>query len=175
MYKEPVAWNRLLGKLSEVLGELMALQASAGAQVIQMFDSWVGCLSPDDYKRHVLPHSRTTLGAVPKNIPTIHFGTQTGEILELMQEAGGTVMGLDWRVDLDKAWSRLGHQTPIMGNLDPAILLGPQEEIHRQTQRILAQAAGRPGHIFNLGHGILPTTPVENVKYLVQCIKGGVH
>jgi uroporphyrinogen decarboxylase len=139
--------------------------------VVQIFDSWVGCLGPDDYRRYVLPHSRAVIAAIKPGVPVIHFGTGNPALLPLLREAGGDVIGADWRVRLDDAWNTIGHDRAIQGNLDPTILLAGRDEIRRQAEAILGQAAGRPGHIFNLGHGILPQTPVENVRYLIETVK----
>ncbi len=170
MYAYPQAWNRLLSLLSDRLREFLDLQAEAGADALQMFDSWVGVLSPADYVRYVLPHSRAVFRKIKSRIPLIHFGTETGGLLELMQQAGGTVIGLDWRVPLDEARKRLGN-TAVMGNLDPMILLAERPVIRREIARILKEAGGRPGHIFNLGHGIMKETPEENVRYAVDTVK----
>jgi len=170
MHNEPKAWHRLMEKIARATTDFLNVQLASGAQAVQLFDSWVGCLSPADYKSHVLPHSR----AVLKNVrggPVIHFGTQTGALLELMKEAGGDVIGLDWRVNLADAWKRLGD-VAVMGNFDPAILFSSPDEVRRQARRILDEAAGRPGFIFNLGHGILPETPMENVLALIGAVKG---
>jgi uroporphyrinogen decarboxylase len=140
--------------------------------VVQLFDSWVGCLGPDDYRRYVLPHSRTALAAAANRVPTIHFATGNPALLPLLREAGGSVIGIDWRIDLDEAWRTVGHDRAVQGNLDPVILLTDRDTVRRRTQEVLARAAGRPGHIFNLGHGILPGTPVENVLELVATVKG---
>ena len=169
MRKDPGAWHALLDRIARAQGALLRAQVEAGAQAVQLFDSWVGCLSPADYREFVLPHSRTALAAVPAGIPTIHFGTQTGEFLEMLKEAGGSVIGVDWRIELDEAWRRLGN-VAIMGNLDPAVLFAPPDEVRAKTKPILDQAAGRPGHIFNLGHGVLPGTPFENVKALIDFV-----
>jgi uroporphyrinogen decarboxylase len=151
-----------------VAGYLKA-QIAAGAQAVQLFDSWVGHLSPEDYRTFVLPYTRATLADLPPGIPVIHFGTGTGALLELMREAGGDVIGVDFRVELDHAWQRLGD-IGIQGNLDPVVLYADHAYIRQRVQRILQQAAGRAGHIFNLGHGILPTTPVDNVLALVDTV-----
>jgi uroporphyrinogen decarboxylase len=145
-------------------------QAAAGAQALQVFDSWVGVLSPSDYRRFVQPHMARLFRELDPSVPTIHFGTGTSSLLELERDAGGAVIGLDWRVDLDRAWERLGSGVAVQGNLDPVVLLAPVAEIASQARRILAQAGGRPGHIFNLGHGILPQTPVDHVRALVDCV-----
>jgi uroporphyrinogen decarboxylase len=169
MYNAPEAWHRLMRKISEGLVIYLRAQIEAGAQAVQLFDSWVGCLSPEDYRQFVLPHSRHVLRSMPAGVPVIHFGTQTGSFLELIKEAGGSVIGLDWRVELDAGWKSLGD-VAIQGNLDPVALFAEIPEIKRQAKRILSQAAGRPGHIFNLGHGILPQTPVGHVKALVDAV-----
>ncbi|HKN02091.1 MAG TPA: uroporphyrinogen decarboxylase family protein, partial [Candidatus Binataceae bacterium] len=138
--------------------------------VVQLFDSWVGSLGPDDYRRFVLPHTATLISKVKSGVPVIHFGTVTGNLLELMREAGGDVIGLDWRVDLAEAWQRLGPEVAVQGNLDPIALFADSAEIRARARAILDQAAGRPGHIFNLGHGILPETPVDHVIALVDAV-----
>jgi uroporphyrinogen decarboxylase len=145
-------------------------QINAGAQAIQLFDSWVGCLSPDDYRSHVLPHVRTLLRGLTPGVPVIHFGTGTAGLLECLRAAGGDVIGLDRRVDLDAAWARLGPDVGVQGNLDPMALLAPVPEIRRRVATILGQAASRPGHVFNLGHGILPSTPVDHARALVDAV-----
>ena len=170
MWREPDVWHRLMGKLAEVAGNYLLAQAQAGAQALQLFDSWVGELSPADYAANVLPYSKRALEiAAQSGVPIIHFGTNTSGMLELIQSAGGDVIGVDWRIDLETAWTRLG-ETAIQGNLDPVALFAPWEELKARTQHILDQAGGRPGHIFNLGHGILPETPIENVKRLVDFV-----
>jgi uroporphyrinogen decarboxylase len=156
--------------ISRGLVKYLNAQVDAGAQAVQLFDSWVGALSPDDYRDYVLPHSREVISGVRSGIPVIHFGTGTATLLELMREAGGDVIGLDWRVRLDEGWSRIGHDVAVMGNLDPVALFAKEEQLRAQAKLILAQAGGRPGHIFNLGHGILPETPVESVIKLVEMV-----
>jgi uroporphyrinogen decarboxylase len=170
MYNDPGAWNALMELLVDATALYLNAQASAGAQAIQIFDSWVGTLGPDDYLRFVQPHMKRLFARLDASIPAIHFGTDTGALLELQRDAGGSVIGLDWRVDLSRSWDRLGSGVAVQGNLDPVVLLAPLPEIERQTRRILAQAAGRPGHIFNLGHGILPQTPVDHVRALVDMV-----
>jgi uroporphyrinogen decarboxylase len=170
MYDDTGAWHALMSLIARALVKYLNAQIEAGAQAVQLFDSWVGCLSPDDYRDFVLPHSRTVLQGIKPGVPVIHFGTGTGELLELMREAGGDVIGLDWRVRLDEAWQRLGHDVAVMGNLDPVALFAGPEVLRSQAGRILDQAGGRPGHIFNLGHGILPETPVQNVIALVEMV-----
>ena len=170
MYDDPGAWHALMTLISRGLVRYLNAQISAGAQAVQLFDSWVGCLGPDDYREFVLPHSRAVIDAIKPTIPVIHFGTGTGALLELMRHAGGDVIGLDWRVRLDDAWRRLGHNVAVMGNLDPVALFASTDVLREHAKRILDQAHGRWGHIFNLGHGILPQTPVENVIALVDMV-----
>ena len=173
MYGAPQTWHALMGKLARVVADYLVAQIEAGAQAVQLFDSWVGCLSPDDYCEYVLPHSQFVLRAVKATgVPAIHFGTDTAMLILWMKTAGGDVIGLDWRTPLDLAWKALGPETAVQGNLDPVALLveAPYPELERRVQAVLEQAAGRPGHIFNLGHGILPETPVENVKAVVEMV-----
>jgi len=171
MFHQPVLWNELLDQLVRVLSDFLRSQVAAGAKALQIFDSWVGCLGPEDYRRYVLPATRTLLGnAQALGVPVIHFGTGVTSLLELMKEAGGDVIGVDWRVELDDAWRRIGYDVAIQGNLDPALLFGPADPLREQVERILRQAGGRPGHIFNLGHGVLPGTPVENVLDVVEMV-----
>jgi uroporphyrinogen decarboxylase len=171
MYGEPSAWHSLMDKLATLVGDYLKAQAEAGAQVLQLFDSWAGALSPDNYRRFVLPYSlRAIKTAQSTGVPVIHFSTETAGMLEQIKEAGGDVIGVDWRVDLATAWRRLGDDVAIQGNLDPLALFAPLPELERQVSGILAQVGGRPGHIFNLGHGILPKTPVEHVAALVDMV-----
>jgi uroporphyrinogen decarboxylase len=170
MYREPAAWDRLLTALARITADYLAMQAAAGADLIQLFDSWVGALAPADYRRFVMPHTRAALASIKGRVPAIHFGTGTAGLLEAMREAGGDVIGLDWRVDLRDAWDRLGPDVGVQGNLDPMVLLAGREELRRQVRAILDRACGRPGHIFNLGHGILPQTPVDNVIAMVEMV-----
>jgi uroporphyrinogen decarboxylase len=173
MYREPRLWHVLLGKLARGAAAYLVRQAAAGAQAVQLFDSWVGCLSPDDYREFVLPHSRELIAAVraaAPAVPLIHFGTGCATLLGLMREAGGDVLGLDWRVDLGAAWAEMGHGVGVQGNLDPVALFADRAEIRRRARRILDAAGGRPGHIFNLGHGVLPQTPVDHVRALVDAV-----
>ena len=171
MYGDPEAWHTLMQRLTEATVDYVRAQIAAGAEAVQLFDSWVGCLGPDDYRTYVLPHMRTALGAIAAaGVPVIHFGTGTGALLELMRDAGGDVIGLDWRVDLGEAWRRLGPTVGVQGNLDPAALFAPADEIRRQVARILERAGGRPGHVFNLGHGVLPDTPVAHVAALIDAV-----
>ena len=170
MYTEPATWHRLMETLARATADYLNMQIAAGADIVQLFDSWVGILGPDDYRRFVLPHSAAVISALSPRVPMIHFGTMTGNLLELMCEAGGDVIGLDWRVDLGQAWARLGYGIGVQGNLDPVALFAGVPEIRRRVRAILDQAAGRPGHIFNLGHGILPETPVDHVHALVDAV-----
>lgn len=170
MYQDPQAWHGLMSKLSDVLIRYLNSQIRAGAQALQIFDSWVGCLSPHDYERYVLPYSKKIIDDLQKTVPLIHFATTSSTLLERMKQAGGDVIGVDWRVDLREAWTRLGYHVAIQGNLDPVILLGSVDVMEKEVKRILEEAEGRPGHIFNLGHGILPGTPVENVARLVEAV-----
>jgi uroporphyrinogen decarboxylase len=170
MYEEPEAWHRLLDLLAAATARYLNAQVAAGAQALQIFDSWVGVLAPDDYRAFALPHSRALVRALSPGVPVIHFGTGTAGLLPLLREAGGDVIGLDWRVDLDAGWRAVGHDVAVQGNLDPAVLLGPVAAIRRRVAAILERAGGRPGHIFNLGHGILPETPVEHARALVQMV-----
>jgi uroporphyrinogen decarboxylase len=170
MYHDPGAWDALMERLVDATAVYLNAQAAAGAQALQVFDSWVGTLSPADYGRFVRPHMARLFARLDPAVPCIHFGTDTSSLLELQRDAGGSVIGLDWRVELDAAWRRLGDGVAVQGNLDPTVLLSSRSEIVGQARRILAEAAGRPGHIFNLGHGILPTTPVDHVLALVDYV-----
>jgi len=176
MYQAPDTWHLLLSKLADLVGAYLAAQARAGAQALQLFDSWVGCLSPQDFRTYALPHSRRALAlAAEAGVPVIHFGTGTAPFLEDFAGAGGDVIGVDWRIPLDEAWRRIGESRAIQGNLDPAALLAPAAERDRQVRDILARAGGggRPGHIFNLGHGVLPETDVAAVRAVVDLVHGG--
>ena len=170
MYNDSGAWHAMMSLVARALVKYLNAQVAAGAQAVQLFDSWVGALSPDDYRQYVLPHTREVIAAITPGTPVIHFGTGTAALLELMREAGGDVIGLDWRVRLDEGWRRIGHDVGVMGNLDPVALFANQNQLQAQARLILAQAGGRAGHIFNLGHGILPETPVDNVIALVQMV-----
>ena len=171
MYEHPDAWNALMTKLVRVLSEYLTAQVGAGAEILQVFDSWVGVLSPADYRRYVLPHSRalfTRLGLL--GVPLIHFGVNTGELLPLLVEAGGDVIGLDWRLGLDDGWARVGFDRGVQGNLDPVALFAPPAELETRVRDVIARAGSRPGHIFNLGHGVLPGTPVDAVRRVVDLV-----
>jgi uroporphyrinogen decarboxylase len=170
MYNDSGAWHAMMSLISRALIKYLNAQIAAGAQAVQLFDSWVGTLSPDDYREYVLPHTQHVIKEIKAGTPVIHFGTGTATLLELMREAGGDVIGLDWRVPLNQGWQRVGHNVGIMGNLDPVALFATRDQLREQARNILRQADGRPGHIFNLGHGILPDTPVENVIALVDAV-----
>ena len=173
MYGEPKVWHKLCDMFASIVGDYLVAQVEAGVQAVQIFDSWVGALSPDDYREFALPHtSRILEAARATGVPVIHFGTGTATLLETMATAGGDVIGADWRIPLDDAWRLIGHDRAIQGNLDPTLLLGPPERMMDGAEDILRRAAGRPGHIFNLGHGILPETPVENVQALAHFVHG---
>lgn len=169
-YSDPGAWRALMERLSRAVVNYLNAQIAAGAQAVQIFDSWVGCMSPDDYQEYVLPYMRFTIGSLNPGIPVIHFSTGSAGLLKLIRAAGGDVIGLDWRINLDEGWERVGYDVGIQGNLDPVALLGPPHEIKKRVGQILKRAGGRPGHIFNLGHGVLPNTPVEHVAQMVQAV-----
>ncbi len=172
MYNEPKAWQTLMRKLVEVLGEYAAEQAAAGADALQVFDSWVGCLSVEDYRRYVLPFASDLVRRLQAaQVPIIYFGTDTAALLPAMKETGAEVIGVDWRIPLDQAWKSLDFRGAVQGNLDPVLLFAGQKELRARAEGILRRAGGRPGHIFNLGHGILPETPVENVRALVEFVR----
>jgi uroporphyrinogen decarboxylase len=167
--RDPGAWHALMERLTRVTAAYLDGQIAAGAQAVQVFDSWVGCLGPEDYREFVLPHSRRLIRSLTPGAPVIHFGTQTAALLPLLAQAGGDVLGLDWRVDLVEAWDRTGVRA-VQGNLDPAALFAPRAEVRRRALRLLERVGGRPGHIFNLGHGILPHTPLDSVLALVDAV-----
>jgi len=172
MYSEPAAWKELMNKLVAVTAEYSSDQVRAGADTIQIFDSWVGCLSVEDYRRYVLPHATDLVRRLQKTgVPVIYFGTDSATLLPAMQETGADVIGLDWRIPLDTGRKSLGGKGAVQGNLDPVLLFADWKELKARAEDILRQAGGRPGHIFNLGHGILPETPVENVKALCDFIR----
>ena len=172
MYHSPALWDEFMSRLVAVTAEYSAEQVRAGADVIQIFDSWVGCLSVDDYRRFVLPHVTALVKTLQgTGAPIIYFGTDSATLLPSMRETGAEVVGLDWRIPLEEGWSRLGDQCGVQGNLDPVLLFAPWKDIQASADRILQQAAGMPGHVFNLGHGILPETPVENVKNLAHYVQ----
>jgi uroporphyrinogen decarboxylase len=170
MYEAPAAWHRLMEVLADATAVYLNGQIDAGAQMVQLFDSWVGALAPDDYRSYVLPHTRAVVRALRPGTPVIHFGTGTATLLPLMREAGGDVIGLDWRVDLDRGWAAVGHDVGVQGNLDPALLLAKPAVIRERAKTILDRAGGRPGHVFNLGHGVHQSTPVDHVRALVDAV-----
>jgi uroporphyrinogen decarboxylase len=171
MWSEPAAWSLLMGKIAEVVRRYLRAQVEAGAQVVQLFDSWIGALSPLDYTEHVAPHVRHILQDLEQTgVPVIHFGTNTATLLELQRDAGGTVLGLDWRIPLGEGWRRVGFDRAVQGNLDPLLLCAPPDVAAKRARAVIAEAAGRPGHIFNLGHGIIPETPVDHVKAMIDLV-----
>ena len=171
MYGEPEAWHRLCETLSAAVADYLVAQVEAGAQAIQVFDSWVGALSPADYREFALPHTRRVLAAVTETgVPVLHFGTGTATLLEAMTEAGGDVIGVDWRVPIDEAWARIGPERAVQGNLDPTLLLGRVDRLLAGADDVLRRVGGQAGHIFNLGHGILPETPVSHVQTLARFV-----
>jgi len=172
MYSSPAVWDELMRKLVAVVSEYAAEQVRAGADVIQIFDSWVGCLSVEDYRRYVLPRTNELVKVLQDTgVPIIYFGTDSATLLPSMRETGAEVIGLDWRIPLDQGWRSLGFECAVQGNLDPVLLFADWKELRSRAEDILRRAAGRPGHIFNLGHGILPETPVENVKALAKFVQ----
>jgi uroporphyrinogen decarboxylase len=171
MYSEPEAFDKLLAKLSATMAGYLLAQVGAGASAVQLFDSWVGALAVEDYEARVLPHTRSIFAALkPADVPRIHFGTDTAGLLESIASADADIVSVDWRVPLDAAWGRVGLDRGIQGNLDPAVLLGPPELVRERARDVLRRAAGRPGHIFNLGHGVLPSTPLENLQLLIETV-----
>jgi uroporphyrinogen decarboxylase len=171
LYGEPAVFDGLLGALADIVGTHLRAQVDAGVEAIQVFDSWAGVLDRDDYRRAVLPHTAAVFEAIAgTDVPAIHFGVGTGHLLDLLRDAGGDAVGVDHRVPLDDAWSAIGHDRAIQGNLDPAVLLGPWDVVARKARDVLARAASRDGHVFNLGHGVLPDTPVEHLQRLVDLV-----
>jgi uroporphyrinogen decarboxylase len=172
MYRDETLWRRLMGKLVDVLGSFAVLQVAAGARIIQVFDSWVGALGPDDYVRYVAPYSRALIERIrAASVPVIHFGTGAAGFFRELHAAGGDVMGVDWRINIDQAWMDISYRSAVQGNLDPAVLMAPIPELRARVHELLKRTGTRPGHIFNLGHGILPETPVENVKACVEIVR----
>jgi uroporphyrinogen decarboxylase len=171
MHAEPSAWEVLMGRLVDATVAYLSAQAAAGAQALQLFDSWVGALSPHDYRASVQPHMRRLFASLPAGVPTIHFGTGTAGLLPFMAEAGGDAIGVDWRIDIDRARLEVGGR-PVQGNLDPMVAAGPWPAAAAQAEAILRAIGGAPGHVFNLGHGVLPRTPVENLQRLVELVHG---
>jgi uroporphyrinogen decarboxylase len=170
MYGHPDAWHRLCDMFATVVSDYLLAQIEAGVDAVQVFDSWVGTLNAADYREFAYPHTRKIFQAIAGRVPTIHFGTGTSTILEELRDAGGDVIGVDWRIPIDEAWTRIGTGHAVQGNLDPTLLLGPTARLFEQTDEVLGRAGRRPGHIFNLGHGILPSTPVEHVQMLAQYV-----
>ena len=174
MYSDPVTWHAFMQIVTDVLRDYFVSQIEAGAQAVQMFDSWVGMLSPQDYEQFILPYSKQMLAAArATGVPVLHFGTNTTTLLPLMKQAGSDVIGLDWRIPLDKGWEILGDDLAVQGNLDPMALFAPQDVLAEKVKDVLARAGGRAGHIFNLGHGISQFTPPENVKAVVEMVHEG--
>jgi uroporphyrinogen decarboxylase len=174
MFSEPEAFDRLLGKLAGVMTRYLSAQVAAGASALQVFDSWVGALAVEDYEARVAPHTRAIFDATASlGVPRVHFGTGTAGLLESIAATGPDVVSLDWRVPLDAGWDRVGPARGVQGNLDPAVLLGPPEFVRERARDVLRRAAGRPGHVFNLGHGVLPETPLENLQTLIETVHGG--
>jgi uroporphyrinogen decarboxylase len=171
MFREPETWFALMDKLARMTASYLRAQVRAGAQCVQLFDSWAGALAPDDYRRYVLPATRQIVSALgPEGVPVIVFGTNTATLLDVMAEAGSAVVGVDWRIPLDRAWNQIGHDRAVQGNLDPVALFAPLPEVRERVRAILGRAGGRPGHIFNLGHGILPQTPVDTVRAVAELV-----
>jgi len=172
MYRDETLWRRLMGKLVDVLGPFAISQVSSGARAIQVFDSWVGCLSPDDYVRYVAPYSRALIERIrTASVPVIHFGTGAAGFFRELHAAGGDVMGVDWRVNIDQAWTDISYRSAVQGNLDPVVLFAPLPELKLRVHELLKRTGSRPGHIFNLGHGILPETPVDHVRAVVDYVR----
>ncbi|MDI6821922.1 MAG: uroporphyrinogen decarboxylase [Actinomycetota bacterium] len=175
IFQEPLTYHALMDKLTKVVISYLNAQIRAGVQAIQIFDTWVECLSPGDYREYVMPYTKRVIdglnpGTGNEYVPLIHYARGGAMLLESMKEAGGDVIGIDWRIDLDVAWERLGYDVAIQGNLDPTVLFAPPEEIERRVKDILNRVGNRPGHIFNLGHGVLPQTPVEHVIFMVEAV-----
>lgn len=170
MYRDPAAWAELMNRLARSVARYLNAQIAAGAQAVQIFDSWVGCLGPDDYREFVLPYTRAAIERVRPGVPVINFATGNPSLLPMLAEAGGAVIGVDWRIRLDDAWRLVGHDRGVQGNLDPTVLLASPEEIRRRAREVVEQAGGRPGHIFNLGHGVLPQTPPDHVQALIDYV-----
>ncbi len=170
-YNDPETFHLLMDKIGQVVTVYLNAQIRAGAQAVQLFDSWVGCLGPGDYETYVLPHTKKVIAGLDADgVPVIHFANGGSTLLHLIEQAGGDVISVDWRVNLDDAWTRIGEDYAIQGNFDPVALFAPVDEIRRRVQEILDRAGGRPGHVFNLGHGILPETPVDHVRALVEAV-----
>jgi len=172
MYGEPALWRGLMERLTTITIAYLHAQADAGADALQLFDSWVGALGPTDYAEYVQPYTRRIFAALRgRDLPLIHFGTNTATLLHLMKDDGASVMGVDWRLPLDAAWERIGPSLGIQGNLDPTVLFAPRDVMESRADDVLRRAAGRPGHIFNLGHGLLPATPLDRVVQLAEFVR----
>ncbi|HYJ17339.1 MAG TPA: uroporphyrinogen decarboxylase [Candidatus Limnocylindria bacterium] len=169
-YSAPEAWKRLMERLAKLIGEYLNCQIAAGADAVQIFDSWAGCLTPSDYEQFVQPYTKAVIDAVTPGVPVINFSTGTSGLLKQLRATGGDVIGLDWRINLDEAWTTVGHDVAVQGNLDPVALFAAPKEIKSRVAEILRRAGGRPGHIFNLGHGVLPETPVDHVIAMVDAV-----
>jgi len=171
MFGEPALWVRLMDTIAEVLARYLRAQVAAGADVVQLFDSWAGALAPEDYERSVLPYTRRVLAAVSRVVPRIHFATGNPALLPLLADAGCEAVSVDWRLPLDEAWERIGHERAIQGNLDPAVCLAPWHVVEQRAEDVLRRAAGRPGHVFNLGHGVLPDTEADTLARLASLVR----
>ena len=169
-YSDSGAWKNMMEKLVRAIAGYLNGQIAAGAQAVQLFDSWAGCLAPSDYEKFALPYTRAVIELITPGVPVINFSTGTAGLLKLVRASGGDVIGLDWRVNLDEGWATVGHDVAVQGNLDPVALFAPPLEIKQRVADILHRAGGRPGHIFNLGHGVLPETPVANVVAMVEAV-----
>ncbi len=171
MFEAPEMWNLLMDKVCTMLIDYLKMQVKAGAQALQIFDSWVGCMSPQDYEKYILPHTKRIIsGLKDTGVPVINFSTGTSTLLNIVSKAGGDVVSFDWRINLDDAWDQIGHDRAIQGNLDPVLLFAPIPVIRERVMDVMQRANGRPGHIFNLGHGILQHTPVDHVKAVVDMV-----
>jgi len=172
MHGQPEVWHALMERLSAIVVSFLRANAAAGANALQLFDSWVGALGATDYARFVRPHTQRIFAELRDlGVPLVHFGTNTAHLLDLMKDEGGTVMGLDWRVPLDVAWARVGHEMGVQGNLDPAVLFAPLDVVEAAARDVLERAAGRPGHVFNLGHGLHPETPLAAIERVVEVVR----
>jgi uroporphyrinogen decarboxylase len=172
MYGAPDVWHAIMDRLTTIMIEYLKSQVKAGVDALQLFDTWVGCLSPDDYVTFVQPYTRRIFAALkPTGLPFIHFGTNTATLLDQMKDDGGSIIGLDWRIPLDLGWEQVGFDKGVQGNLDPAVLVAPPETIKQRVGDVLRRAAGRPGHIFNLGHGLNPNTPLDNVQRVIDYVR----
>ena len=169
-YTAPEIWHHLLQRLSQLITKYLNCQIAAGAQAVQLFDSWAGCLTPGDYEHFVLPYTRAVIAGITPGVPVISFSTGTAGLLKHIRAAGGDVIGLDWRINLDEGWATVGHDVAVQGNLDPVALFAPPKEIRSRVADVLDRAGNRPGHIFNLGHGVLPETPVDHVIAMVEAV-----